>query len=944
MAKYQSLICDDIERREQIVAHGLLNGIDYIEVVTAPPADNQRILQIFFIEKATPAGQANLSIMLDALDGAPQKFAISGGVRIQHITVESVTRVDDSLELRVSEPGDFFTYTLTIDYVWGPGDGSTPKLDPVYATCDFSFKAGCPSEFDCHPADLCPEETGAAPPIDYMAKDYASFRQALLDLIPTLAPEWQERNPADLGIALVELLAYAGDQLSYYQDAVANEAYLETARQRISVRRHARLIDYQMHDGASARAFVHVGVNSPGVIPAATPVLAHIDRPLGSQSPGQVIAASLQAQAQAAAGVVFETMTAVYVHQDLSDIPLYAWGNRQCCLPRRVTEIDLEGNLSPFLSAGHLLDAGILAAQLRDHTDPVSLAVYAYLTAVHPLLAAYNDGDPVSPALQEGLIAGLNDLLPDETFYSATRFQGVPLGDYVQNLIAQKPTGYGRMRLNRFLLEAAYPAALHSSAKLIPGDYLLFEEVTGPETGLSADADPTHRQAVRLTAVIPASDPLTGQELTSVRWDSADALAFPLCLSARASDGQYIPRVSVARGNLILADHGQTIAGEDHFLPETPPSERQRRAHRFLLQQGPLSFRVPRPADNGRLAPAVRLLETDPRLAQPQITRLMVPGTLTSWQPVLHLLDSDPFDPHIAVETDNDGRSLLRFGDDVNGMAPPDATSGKPPITVHYRVGVGRAGNVGADALVHLVRPDTAVEWPEVTRVRNPLAAWGGIDPEPMAEVKQLAPAAFQAVQKRAVTAQDYALAAELHPEVARAVADFRWTGSWHTVFLTIDPLGQIGLPEELRQRVKAWVTHYTQAGYDLKINPPIYVPLEIEVDVCVKRTHFRADVKQALLAALSSKPLPNGQRGFFHPDNFTFGQSLYLSQLYAAIEAVTGVDSAEVTLFKRFYHLPDGELAKGTIPLDRLEVLRLENDPSFPEYGVLRLHMLGGK
>ena len=308
MAKYQSLICDDIERREQIVLHGLLNGIDYIEVVTEPPADNQRILQVYFIEKSTPAGQANLSAMLNALDGDKEKFTISGGVRIQNIAVESVQRVGDHLELRVSEPGDFFTYTLNIDYVWGPGDGSTPKLDPVYATGDFSFKAGCPSEFDCRTEEVCLTEKGPAPLIDYMAKDYASFRQALLDLIPSLAPEWLERNPADLGIALVELLAYTGDQLSYFQDAVANEAYLETARQRISVRRHARLIDYQMHDGASARAFVHVGVNSPGVIPATTPVLAGITQPLGSQQPGAVIAASLQERAQAASEAVFETM------------------------------------------------------------------------------------------------------------------------------------------------------------------------------------------------------------------------------------------------------------------------------------------------------------------------------------------------------------------------------------------------------------------------------------------------------------------------------------------------------------------------------------------------------------------------------------------------------------------------------------------------------------
>src|SRR5439155_578231 len=53
-----------------------------------------------------------------------------------------------------------------------------------------------------------------------------------------------------------ELLAYVGDHLSYYQDAVATEAYLDTARQRISVRRHARLMDYHMHEGCNARAWV----------------------------------------------------------------------------------------------------------------------------------------------------------------------------------------------------------------------------------------------------------------------------------------------------------------------------------------------------------------------------------------------------------------------------------------------------------------------------------------------------------------------------------------------------------------------------------------------------------------------------------------------------------------------------------------------------------------
>ena len=94
-----------------------------------------------------------------------------------------------------------------------------------------------------------------APYINYLAKDYASFRKLILDRLAVTMPDWRERNPADLGITLLELLAYVGDQLSYYQDAVATEAHINTARRRTSIR-HARLVDYPMHDGANARAWL----------------------------------------------------------------------------------------------------------------------------------------------------------------------------------------------------------------------------------------------------------------------------------------------------------------------------------------------------------------------------------------------------------------------------------------------------------------------------------------------------------------------------------------------------------------------------------------------------------------------------------------------------------------------------------------------------------------
>jgi predicted phage baseplate assembly protein len=272
-------------------------------------------------------------------------------------------------------------------------------------------------------------------------------------------------------------------------------------------------------------------------------------------------------------------------------------------------------------------------------------------------------------------------------------------------------------------------------------------------------------------------------------------------------------------------------------------------------------------------------------------------------------------------------------------MSPPDGAR----IEATYRVGVGAAGNVGAGALSHLL---TTHPVPPLAGVRNPLPATGGLDPEPIARVKRLAPDAFRAVQERAVTESDYAAVAERHPAVAHARATFRWTGSWHTVFLNVDLHGGGALDERLRRSILDRVTRFTQTGYDLELQDPISVPLDLELFVCAARGHLRPDVEQAVLEALSARP---GR--FFDPDNFSFGDPLYLSALYSAVEDVPGVDSVVATRFSR--HDDDdpppsrpvtaANVDAGLIAIGRLEVLRVDNDPSRPERGLLRVGMGGG-
>jgi len=113
----------------------------------------------------------------------------------------------------------------------------------------------------------------------------ARFRRLMLDRLSLLVPGWTERSAADAGVALIELLAYAADNLSYRQDAIANEAYLATAHKRVSIRRHARLVDYALHEGCNARVWVHVAVQSNFTLPARTMLLTRAcSHPLVSAS------------------------------------------------------------------------------------------------------------------------------------------------------------------------------------------------------------------------------------------------------------------------------------------------------------------------------------------------------------------------------------------------------------------------------------------------------------------------------------------------------------------------------------------------------------------------------------------------------------------------------------------------------------------------------------
>ncbi|HEX2031936.1 MAG TPA: putative baseplate assembly protein [Actinomycetota bacterium] len=793
--------CLEANRRESVLASPDLNGIDYLEV-----GAGQTTLRVVFLHDlpGTPEGVPSGAPPLGASD-----FAVVGGVRIRGIRITGVSpdpASDDTLVVTVDRPGDFSTYRLLL--LEPGGEGPPAGFDPRLAEVPFSFKVDCPSDFDCERPEDCPPQPLAEPQIDYLAKDYESFRRLMLDRLAVIMPDWKERNPSDLQVALVEMLAYAGDQLSYYQDAVATEAYLGTARLRGSIRRHARLLDYHVHQGCNARAWVTIEVSGTVPLDPGTPILTR------GSDPSVTVDPTLPPPVLADGPVVFETMHSVTLRPSRNRIAFHTWSDEQCCLPRGATSATLVNE------------------------PPLALAV---------------------------------------------------------------------------------------------GDVVVLEEVRSPTTGQEAEADPSHRQAVRLTHVEETRDEVEGVDVVNVAWHARDALGFPLCLTAAVSGegGTEVVQCSVARGNVVLADHGRTVGREtpEPLIPDRAPVERP-----YLpgLREGPVTFAEPLDPDR----PAAAMTGSrDPHRALPEIRVVSRSnGDRSPWGPRRDLLASDRFDPGFVAEVTEEGAARLRFGDGVNGRRPsPGAT-----FAGTYRVGGGRAGNVGAGALARVGFAGSGID-----RVSNPLPATGGTEPEAAELVREVAPDAFR-VQERAVTEADWAEVTERHPEIQRAAATFRWTGSWYTVFVTVDRRGGLDVDAAFRQRLARFLDRYRLAGHDLEVDAPVPVPLDIALFVCADADAFRGHVLEALLEAFGRRDV-GGWRGFFHPDRFTFGQPLYLSQVYGTALSVPGVASVRALRFQRWGKAPNDELEQGVLTPGRLEVVRLDNDPNFPENGRIEFQIEGG-
>ncbi len=796
---------------------GAFNGIKLV-LVTLEPASNptQAVLEVHFynsnqISSLRNTGPAQAKDIFPITGGHRNLGGpLTGQVQVTGIKEPHPTE-DKALRLKVEPIGDYSTYTLSVVH---------QKMDPVFSEIEFKFRPGCFN--NCPPDWEAPPEPKPDPAIDYLAKDYDSFQHTLISWMINRVPDWKPTSEADLDQVLLELFSAAADELSDYQDRVMNEAYLATARKRVSLARHARLMDYHINQGNQASTWLAMKVSNP--------------HKLADQ--GQRLQVGTDKDFTGPASVVFTTRQAVVV----------------------TTPQDQDVNFDPLLN---------------------DISLYTWSDAV--------------PALAAGTTSA------DLEF--STKMDAEKVRDLIRN---------GKIT------------------------HLLIEERLNPLTGEARGRDPSKRQLLKLLS--GEKDAEAKQDLVAapsawfvrVRWEEKDKLKGNYCFTVDCPGGK-VTDVSLFQGNLVQVYQGQpqSFIFKDPQSPITNLNELhyERTTNQEAicrLPGGPLAYQGTPP---GGETPPKSTLEVE----------VEVDGDRELWDEVISLIHSDTSDErgdHFVVETDEEGRSLLRFGDGTNGKKLPE------DATVHctYQVARGLDGNVGADSL----RDFAKGAFSAVDSCWNPFDVTNGRDPEPVDEVIRRVPEAYRYRQLRAVTLKDYVDRAEELPGVSRASARYMWTGSWRTVRVTIDPVGTTTLTPGLREGVARALDAVRLIGEDLEIRPPRFVPLDILVSLCVAPDHWPENVHFVLEQEFSDGYTPDGRKAFFHPDRWTFGQGLWASQIIGRAQSVEGVDHVISVKMRRW-----NEATPGTPDLIEVrpnEILQVRNDPDHMERGFITFDLKGGR
>jgi len=252
------------------------------------------------------------------------------------------------------------------------------------------------------------------------------------------------------------------------------------------------------------------------------------------------------------------------------------------------------------------------------------------------------------------------------------------------------------------------------------------------------------------------------------------------------------------------------------------------------------------------------------------------------WQPT-EILATTAATDHVYRPVVGADKSVdIQFGDGVHGARPP---TGSQNVAATLRVGAGGGGNAIAGQISQLASQPLGVN-----AVTNPIAATGGTDGDTPDDARAVTPLRMLALD-RLLSVRDYEDYTRARAGIAKASARRLFDGERQVVHLTVASIGDAPIDAQsgLMTALQDSLADFGDPGITVRVDVRDMVLLVLRAGIKVDADHTWDLVEPAVRAALL--------------DTFSFArrdlaQDAYLSEAFAAAQAVPGVDYLDIDVF----------------------------------------------
>lgn len=714
-----------------------------------------------------------------------------------------------------------------------------PRLDPVPTGTE---ECGCCAGVERETPRAIDNRIGLTT-IAHRIGTYAEFRASLIaGLSSEPGPDrldLQTRADDDFTIGLLDAVACAADVLAFYQERIANESYLRTARERLSLQEMGRLIGYRLRPGVAAETWLAFTLETPpapppglkpepGMFVTGVPAEVTIDAGLGVRSvpapgqPPQVFETVAPVTARPAwnamqpwtsetarpgTGATFTYLAGVNTNLRVGDSLLFV--GAEFLQNRSANQWDFRvlDRVAPDLANDRTFVAW--RRPLGSVSPPQHAAAQPQAFALRQRAAVFGHNAPASPPIPV-ILRARTETDAAESILSPFVESAVSIVISPAASSIDLDTVYSTITPGSFVV-LAKGAFNYPSEPAPPGTWVelyvvtTVTEISRQDFGLSAKVTrlaldganyDLFANAIRETSVFAHSEPLP-----FAAYPVDDAVAgdtIPVAVSAdgllpgrrllvrgiRQRDGAAIVHpASLVIAHAISASPARSVLEIDPPLPEAlTRSSVVVHGNVALASHGESVTQI---LGAGNAATPFQRFELKqlPLTYRAAATELGAASELTvrvddiAWKERDTLFGAASRDRVFTLVSDEQGRTFVQFGDGRRGTRLP---TGVNNVRGNYRKGLGAAGNVGADTLTQLTARPLGLKG-----VSNPQAAQGGTDPEPAEQARKSMPLMTRTLG-RAVSVLDYEDFARAFAGVAKARAQVLQLRGGPTVVITI--------------------------------------------------------------------------------------------------------------------------------------------------------------